>query len=35
MNKQLIECVPNISEGRAVNIIHEIANVVKEVEGIQ
>lgn len=35
MNSQIIECVPNISEGRNVNIIHEIANVVKEVEGIQ
>ncbi|MFN0729544.1 glutamate formimidoyltransferase [Polaribacter gochangensis] len=35
MNKQLIECVPNISEGRDLNKIHTIANVVKEVEGVK
>ena len=35
MNKQIIECVPNISEGRDVNKIHTIANVVKEVEGVK
>jgi glutamate formiminotransferase / formiminotetrahydrofolate cyclodeaminase len=35
MNKQLIECVPNISEGRDLNKIHVIANVVKEVEGVK
>lgn len=35
MNKQLIECVPNISEGRDLKKIHQIANVVKEVEGVK
>lgn len=35
MNKQLIECVPNISEGRDLSKIHTIANVVKEVEGVK
>jgi glutamate formiminotransferase/formiminotetrahydrofolate cyclodeaminase len=35
MNKQIIECVPNISEGRDLNKIHAIANVVKEVEGVK
>lgn len=35
MNKRLIECVPNISEGRDLEKIHTIANVVKTVEGVQ
>jgi glutamate formiminotransferase/formiminotetrahydrofolate cyclodeaminase len=35
MNKQLIECVPNISEGRDINKINAIANVVKTVEGVK
>lgn len=35
MEKQLIECVPNISEGRNSNKINAIANVVKSVEGVQ
>ena len=35
MQKQLIECVPNISEGRDLNIIHTIANVVETVEGVK
>jgi len=35
MNKQLIECVPNISEGRDLKKINQIANVVKEVEGVK
>ncbi|WP_347175259.1 glutamate formimidoyltransferase [Polaribacter uvawellassae] len=35
MNKQLIECVPNISEGRDLNKINTIANVVKEVDGVK
>ncbi|MGB1284643.1 MAG: glutamate formimidoyltransferase, partial [Polaribacter sp.] len=34
MSKQLIECVPNISEGRDIVKIHTIANVVKTVEGV-
>ena len=35
MNKQLIECVPNISEGRDIHKINTIANVVKTVEGVK
>lgn len=35
MNKQLIECVPNISEGRDSHKINEIAKVVETVEGIK
>lgn len=35
MNQQIIECVPNISEGSDLSKINEIANVVKEVEGVQ
>ena len=35
MNKQLIECVPNISEGRDLNKINAIANIVKTVEGVK
>jgi glutamate formiminotransferase/formiminotetrahydrofolate cyclodeaminase len=35
MNKQIIECVPNISEGRDINKINTIANVVKTVEGVK
>jgi len=35
MNKQLIECVPNISEGRDTQKINEIANIVTTVEGVK
>jgi glutamate formiminotransferase/formiminotetrahydrofolate cyclodeaminase len=35
MKKQLIECVPNISEGRDIEKIQAIANVVKTVEGVK
>ena len=35
MNKQIIECIPNISEGRDINTINTIANVVKTVEGVK
>lgn len=35
MKQQIIECVPNISEGRDHQIINEIANSVLEIEGIQ
>ncbi|WP_298286403.1 glutamate formimidoyltransferase [uncultured Lutibacter sp.] len=35
MNKQLIECVPNISEGRDITKINAIANVVETVEGVK
>ena len=35
MNKQIIECVPNISEGRNTAIINEIAHTVETVEGVK
>ncbi|WP_223034258.1 glutamate formimidoyltransferase [Hanstruepera marina] len=35
MQKQLIECVPNISEGRDINKINEIAHIVETVEGVK
>jgi glutamate formiminotransferase len=35
MQKQLIECVPNISEGRDLNKIHTIANIVETVDGVK
>ncbi len=35
MNKQLIECVPNISEGRDLNKINTIANTVETVDGVK
>lgn len=35
MNKQLIECVPNISEGRDMQKIETIANTVKKIAGVQ
>jgi len=35
MNKQLIECVPNISEGRDIDKINSIANIVETVDGIK
>ena len=35
MKKQLIECVPNISEGRDIDKINTIANVVETVDGIK
>ncbi len=35
MNKQLIECVPNISEGRDTAKIQEIASAVETVEGVK
>jgi glutamate formiminotransferase / formiminotetrahydrofolate cyclodeaminase len=33
--KQLIECVPNFSEGRDLKIIKEITNQIESVEGVQ
>ena len=33
--KQLIECVPNISEGRNTNIIKEVSAVIEKVEGVK
>ena len=35
MNQQIIECVPNISEGRDKQKIHEIAHAIHKIEGIQ
>ena len=35
MQQQLIECVPNISEGRDLKKIHEIANTVTTVTGVK
>jgi len=35
MQQQLIECVPNISEGRDSSKIHAIAKVVETVEGVK
>ncbi len=35
MMKQLIECVPNISEGRDIHKINTIANIVETIEGIK
>jgi len=35
MKKKLIECVPNISEGRDLKKIHAIANTVTTVAGIK
>ncbi|MCF6294435.1 MAG: glutamate formimidoyltransferase [Flavobacteriaceae bacterium] len=35
MQKQLIECVPNISEGRDIGKINEIANIVETVDGVK
>ena len=33
--KQLVECVPNFSEGRNMEIINQITNVIKEVKGVK
>ena len=35
MNKPLIECVPNISEGRDLNKINAIVSVIETVEGVK
>ncbi len=35
MNKQLIECVPNISEGRDIAKINAIAHIVETVDGVK
>ncbi|MDZ7614839.1 MAG: hypothetical protein U5K51_14950 [Flavobacteriaceae bacterium] len=35
MNNRIIECVPNISEGRDLEKINSIARVVESVEGIK
>lgn len=35
MNKQIIECVPNFSEGRDINIIKQITSQIETVEGVR
>ena len=35
IKKQLIECVPNFSEGRDMSIIKEITDVIESVEGVK
>ena len=35
MSKQLIECVPNISEGRDMNIINQVTAEIERVEGVK
>ncbi len=35
MSKQLIECVPNFSEGRDMNIIKQITDAIEAVEGVR
>ncbi|MEO0006895.1 MAG: glutamate formimidoyltransferase, partial [Bacteroidota bacterium] len=33
--KQLIECVPNFSEGRDMSVIKQITDVIESVEGVK
>ncbi len=35
MNDKLIECVPNFSEGRDMNIIKQITNEIEKVENVK
>ena len=35
MNKQLIECIPNFSEGRDQNILNKIADAVRSIDGVK
>lgn len=35
MEKQIIECVPNFSEGRDMSVIKQITDVIEEVEGVK
>ena len=35
MNNQIIECVPNFSEGRDENIINSITSVIETIEGVK
>lgn len=35
MNKQLIECIPNFSEGRDESVLHRIAEAVRSVDGVK
>ena len=34
MNQRLIECVPNFSEGRNMQVIKHITDVIEKVEGV-
>jgi glutamate formiminotransferase/formiminotetrahydrofolate cyclodeaminase len=34
MQKQIIECVPNFSEGVDMNIIQQITDEIKKIEGV-
>ena len=34
-NKQLIECVPNFSEGRDMAIVRQITDAISAVEGVR
>lgn len=35
MNKQLVECVPNFSEGRDLQVIKQITNEIESVDGVK
>ena len=35
MDKKLIECVPNISEGRNQAIIEQVAEVIRQSDGVK
>ena len=35
MNQQLIECVPNFSEGRDLGVIKQITNEIESVDGVK
>ncbi len=35
MNKRIIECVPNFSEGRDLDVIKQITDTIEAVEGIK
>lgn len=35
MNKRIIECVPNFSEGRNLHVIKQITDVIEQVEGVK
>lgn len=33
--RQIVECVPNFSEGRDKNVIRQITDVIEECEGVK
>ena len=35
MQKQLIECVPNFSEGRDMGIVKQITDAIESAEGVR